>query len=719
MHRFLAFLLSALLLLGLSLPAMAAAETADARLARVTQAVKDTLDLDTEAFTDFHGDVYEQELGTVWTLNWSGGGSSLNIEALEDGTVVSYWRNDSDSDIYSYGSELPVLPKLDTAAAMSAANAFLSRVLDAETERVSLEEPKSSGQLNSTVCRFSGTILLNGLPSPLSYSIAVRGSDNAVTSFRRDAAATSFLGGIPSAKPAVSSDDAAKTLRDTLKMELIYVVSEENENRAVLRYVPKDYEPQYVDAQTGKLVTPDAEVFYGNGSSAATMDAAVPEADESAKRSLTAAELSGVEKLEGVQDSAALDKLLRAESAYRLENYTLSSSEFRLVQEGKDQRETVLCTMRYTLPEEDGLFTGARTFTVDARSGKVRGLYGYGRWDKDVKSAVSASDAQRAAEGFLPRFTDRAAEFALYRSEDNTAEGAPFYRFTFARKANGIFFPANSCTLEIDRVSGAVAGISYTYDESISFDSASGLVEEAKAIDAWMATYDVTLAYRSRPKELDASVAAEAKLIGLGYTRFRALLLSYGLERETYSPGIDAKTRKPVTLKADAYEIAYTDTAKHWAAKEISTLAGYGIGYDSESFRPDQALTQWELAALLASARGMRVDPDNAEPELRDSVYETVYRMGMLKRDERRDDAPVTRAQLVRYLLDSAGFGPVARLNGIFTCSFADRDAIPADDLGYAALAQGFGIVTNGSFNGSGASTRAIAAVMLCRLMQR
>ena len=77
-----------------------------------------------------------------------------------------------------------------------------------------------------------------------------------------------------------------------------------------------------------------------------------------------------------------------------------------------------------------------------------------------------------------------------------------------------------------------------------------------------------------------------------------------------------------------------------------------------------------------------------------------------------------TRGQLVRYLLDAAGYGSVARLEGIFTCAYPDRASIPADELGYAALAQGLGLVS-GAYNGTASATRGQAAVMLCRLMDR
>lgn len=715
MHRFTAFLLTAALLTALCVPAMAAAETADARLARVTQTVKDTLDLDTEAYTDFRGDVYEQELGMVWTLRWSGNGSNLNIEALEDGTIVNYFRNDAEPERYNYGNTLPVLPKADAAKAKASAEAFLKKVLDGKTESVELGDPISTAQLNSTVTRFNGRILLNGLPSPLNYSIAVRGSDNAVSSFYRDALANSFLGNVPSAKPAVTKDAAAKTLKDTLKLELIYVTDENDAAKAVLRYVPKDYTEQYVDAQTGKLVKPDGDMVIFNGASPAATEEAAADAGGSL-RALTQAELSGIEKLEGVLDSAALDKAIRAESAYKLDGFSLSRANYRLVKENDAER--VLCTVSYAAHEDKDGYVATRSFTVDARSGKVESLYSYGRWDKDVKSAVNLAAAQNAAGAFLNRFTDHAGAFALYATEDRTADGAPSYGFTFARKVNGYFFPANSCTVQIDRVSGAVVGVSYAYDEKIAFDAVDGIVGETAALDAWMNTYDVVLAYRSQPKELSKSVPAEAKLIDIGYRSFRTLLLTYGLEREGYFPGIDAKTGKPVALPQSDGKLAYNDVAKHWAAQEINALAECGVGYAAEAFRPNKQLTQWELVALIASSRGYCVDVDNAPTEERDNVYETAYRMGALTRAERADDALVFRGDLVRILLNSAGYGPVANLIGIYTCSYPDAATIPLGDLGYAALAQGFGMV-KGSYNMETLATRAVAAVMLYRLMQR
>lgn len=66
-------------------------------------------------------------------------------------------------------------------------------------------------------------ILLNGLPSPLTYSITVDAADNRVRSFHRTTAEDTFLGDVPSAAAAVRRDRAAKLLTDTLELKLEYV----------------------------------------------------------------------------------------------------------------------------------------------------------------------------------------------------------------------------------------------------------------------------------------------------------------------------------------------------------------------------------------------------------------------------------------------------------------------------------------------------------------
>ena len=720
MKRWISMLLIPMLLLGAALPAAAEGESADARLRRVTEKVKDTLDLDTEAYDGFRGEVSEQELGNVWSLNWTGDGTYLSVDALEDGTVVRYWRSDErEEPVYSSRrGSLPTLSQADEAAAKAAAEGFLRRVLLPGVETAEVKDSRGAGLWDSGNRYYSGTVFLNGLPSPLSWSVTVRTSDNTVTSFYREAPALSYLDGIPSPDPAVSAADAAKSLREAQKLELIYVVSEDDPNLAVLRYVSRLDRDVYVDAQTGETVSPEQMNVY-NRATGASMAADMGDAESASAKALTQAELAGIEKLEGVLNREELDKAVRAESAYQLDKLSLAECSYRLSEGTDGEPEQVLAYLRYSAPEEDA-DSYTRNFTVDARSGKVQSLDSYAPWDPEGKteSKVSLADAQAIADAFLGRFTEHAEEHALYDTAD-AANGDRCYSFTYARTINGYFFPAQNCSVRIDRVTGAVSGVSLRYDGKVKADSAEGLISADKALDAWMDAHAVTLAYRTTARTLDPAVDAEQRLLSQGMTAFRTLFLSYGLERETPCPGIDAKTGKPVERKpAEDGALAYTDLDDHWAKAEIETLASSGIGYDGGLFRPDQALTQWDLVCLLAATQGYRLDPETADADERTSAYQTAYRLGALTREQRDDGAPVDRMDLIRMLLDCGGYGDVAALEGIFTCDYPDAGEIPAGMLGYAALAQGIGLV-KGSLSPALPATRAMAAAMLLRLLRR
>ena len=741
MKRWISLLLGLTLALTGVVPALAAPEevavteplsasaTQDERLKNVTELVKGTLDLDTDAFTEFNGNLSEEELGVTWHLYWQGQDASMNVSALDDGTILSYYYNDN-REISRYTPYLPTFPNVDAQAARTAARAFLDRVLDSSVETIELAEPQTAGQLNSTSTYFSGTILLNGLPSPLTYSINVRGSDNKVTNFYRDAPSQRYLGGIPSATPSVTQSDAAAKLKDTLNLELVYVTANANRPKetkhAVLRYVPADYEARYVDAQSGELTGADSFFYYNRNDVATAEEAAADMGATSgaARKQLNETELTGVDKLKDVLSTEELDTRIRAEAAYKLEGYSIATSNYRIVKNA-DDTEDIFCTIRYTksdntASQKDSAFRSDRTFRVDAKTGEVKSLNSYGRWDEDRTPTVRQSRAQSIAEAFVSRYTPHAADLPLHDVSDQTDKGAPSYSFTFTRRVNGYFFPENQCVVQVDVETGAVCGLSFTWDEEVNFDGTENLVSNAAAVDAWFDTYTVTLAYRSKSRKLNPLSGGdiESKLISLGYEQFQILFLSYGLEREENCPGIDAKTGRPVQPEAVDNEILYSDIDGADAAAEIRKLADYGVGYTGGEFRPNISLTQWDAVCLIASTRGWRLNPDDVTDDEKNDAYSTVYSMGDLTPEERHEDTVMTRGELVKLLLNCGGYRAVANLNGIFTCSYADKDDIAARDMGYAALAQGLGLV-QGTYNARETVRRGTAAAMLCRAMER
>ena len=353
---------------------------------------------------------------------------------------------------------------------------------------------------------------------------------------------------------------------------------------------------------------------------------------------------------------------------------------------------------------------------MDAKTGQVEDLWSYLPWDEDQKPSLTQAEAQTQAEAFLQSFCpDRSAKLALYQGPQGEVQST--YFFTFARQENGYFLPEHFYGVEVSAEDGSICGLSYSYDDGVTFDSPDGIVSAQAALDAWMDTYTVTLGYLQVPEKLSASDPEAAPYLQLGLTAFYRLKLGYGLDREGSYLGVDAKTGQPVQREtAAASGLTYSDLSGHWAQGAVEALARYNVGYDGGTFAPGQAMTQWDMVALLFSVENYPLDPAAATRQERDMAYAAAYRTGALTRAQRQDDAPLTRSQAVKLLLNAEGLKAAAQLTGIYTCSYTDKAAIPSEDLGYAALAQGIGMV-QGAWAGDRTATRAEGAVMLHKLL--
>ena len=722
MKRLLSLTLAAALLAALTLPAAAAEEAQDARLARVTSLVKEALALDTDSYETFRGDLSEA-LVPVWDLSWEGERRSLSVQALEDGTVASLYRWESSPSAACSGDGFPSFPETGGTEDRAAAEAFLARVLR-RGEAVELEDAEGAAFLGGSDSTWSGTIVLNGLPSPLHYSI--RAEDGLVKHFSRDVPETAGVGGVPSPEPSAGAAKAREDLAGTLKLRLEYVLETAGGARAVLRYVPEAGAHEFLaDGKTGELIDLtelEAQMRQGyraaggdNGAPAPTAKAELA-ADEAG---LTRVELEGVQQLEGVLSKEELDKALRAESAYGLRGYALTGTSYES-EAGTDGRAgRVLCTLRYA--RTDGGERLARNITVDAKTGDVDSVWSSAPYGREEK--VSEEEALKQAEAFLKtRFPDRS--LVLYRTDREImpwrTENQPYRHFTFAQAVNGLPFRGNAVHVGIDNADGSVYSLSSSWDESVTFDGANGMVSMETALSAWAGTYEAVLAYRNVPQKLSKADPAQAKLLEQGTEYGYALRLAYGLERAESCAGVDAKTGAPVREERDGVRqpLSYDDLAGSSAKADVEKLARYGAGYAGGKFRPSQNVTQWELVALVYSLRGAALEPEAVEKDGRENAYYEAYRLGLLRSSERDDGAVLSRGDVIKMLLNAAGYGPAARLGGIYTCGYSDKDSIPAEGLGYAAIAGALGMASD-VYAGSRTATRGEAASMLCRVLER
>ena len=728
LRKFAAALAAGALSLSLAAPAMAA-EAADARLTKVTLAVKGTLDIGDE-YTEFYGQPDETPLGTRWNLNWKTEDEELTVTAADSGKVLSLYRRETGSIQPYYaaaGRSGLAFPDMSREEAGEYARAFLDKVL-AENEKVTFDDQWEES-LSAENYTFRGTVELNGLPSPMTVSVQVRLSDGEVTRFWRGD--VSDYAGVPGeAKTSTTGEKARELLKSTLSMRLEYVLDwdggEDSEKKAVLRYLPNSTDDFYVDAATGELVNlselrEKLRQTYAAGdvsnkfmSSADMGEAPAPEA---AAPILTEAELEGVAKLENVLDKEKLDQKIRAWRELNLGKYTLGSASYMVDRETGD----VTARVSYAKNTEEGICH--RYITTDAKTGELLSMYGSNpyRVKQDGVKYLSAQAAQDKAEAFLKLlWGEQFARTEVYNAPDADAD-TTVWSFTFAQKVNGYFFPDNSITVRVDAADGSIMGFSRNFDEEVVFDGAEGLISEETAIDAWCQSFPVELGYMEIPVALDMSQEFEL-LRNAGYQYYNALKPGYALGgRDAWYSGVDAKTGELV--KGETYEnekMFYDDLEGHWAKDILDELARYNVGWTGGKAQPDKALTQLDYIALLARANGYSYDP--ASEKSVDYLYDFAYRQGLLTKEERNEDKTLTRAELVKMLLNGEGYGAIAQLSGIFRCDFADGADIPESDLGYAALAQGLGIVdgdSQGNYAPQRAAVRSEAAVMLWKYMKR
>ncbi len=688
MKRFLSFLLSVMMLLGLAVPALAAVPAddqaaLDQALSDITLQVKKTLDVD-DGYTDFYGD-YNDGLRPSWRLNWSDDARSLSVEVSPDGTVLDVYRRiDGDSADRFYGFD-PAFPPLTLAEAEEQAADWLTRLMGpGETGRI--DDVRTYLGANGYY-RFSGTVELNGLPSPISFSMEIDG--NGLSSYYRSDNYNGYVGDIPSNTPVISMEVGEKSLFKTVSMEIYYI--SDREGNARLRYVPVG-PYTVVDAATGEAVDMDAlyaSFGYGSGQGtnyAVTMESAADAGGVDAPAAaLTEVELSSIASYAGVLDQTAIDAALRAMDALGLDDFTVQRCSYAM----DEQTGDVTASLRYTAEmKSDELYGYSREefdqyqtwgdsltiykyITIDAKTGEIMDVStSYPLWERDEAGDLSDGALQRAAEDFLVQAApDIFAETAKCTLTGYDEDGG----LTYARTHDGYFFPENYLYVEINPAAGTVDSFHCVWDEDVTFAPSAGIVDKDAAWAAYAGALEVELGYVAWPVDIEEDPDLYARYLEWGYTFVETLRLGYYYGGTEEVEGVDALTGEAV-MEADGNgTYVYTDLAGVAEGEMIETLGLAGIGFDGGLFRPRETLTQRDALTLLVQAAGRRTGDWDDE-----TLQSEAVSQGFIRTEDWSPEAVVTRMEMARMLIGASRYGDAAALLG--------------DDGGYGAIARALGL---------------------------
>lgn len=688
----------------------------------VVAAVKQGLGLDTGAYPYFRCESEEDPLEKRWRLYWGGAdGESLEILAGGDGRVLSYAVDDGGRHVSGwYGgssSEMPRFPAGDAKKAAQSAEAFVEKCLS-EGEALELDPEPLHTALCSDYYRFSGRILLNGLPAGISCDVNVSAEDGSILLFRRTDWRGLVKDGVPEPDANIGGNAAHGKLAGKLELEAEYVLPE-GSKEAYLVYKPVDVDTYYVDAKTGGLVNLSEAArkanapltFRADGGTSKDMNGVAEDAVASpgAEGGLTEAELSGTERFGGAMSREELDGAARKYGSLGLDGYGLSAVRYVASDlSGEDTEDEITAKLTYSKAFGEGNWT--RTVTLDAVTGKLASvwssMYSGGEDAKGLR-VVTGSKARAAAEAFLeevvPGKAGRVEMDAASDADDDDRSFTCWY--SWHQVEAGYPYYGNRLDVGIDVTDGSVCSWNDSFDDEVTFAPVDDVFSEEEALRAWADTYEAVLQYVQVPFAVDVSVPEYKELEGTWVEYMYDLVPGYALYRADDWMGIRADTCEPEPFPwSDDRGYAYSDVdGADEAGAMVLELARYGIGLGGGRFGMDEPLTEAALDELLAGLSDRYAYAGDA------SGIDTDGREKVLD-----------RGGAVRAIVEAVVPEELLSWSRMYQAGYDDWRSVPDGLKGCAAFAAASGMLDgSGKFDAGGPVTRGDAAMMLYRFLDR
>ena len=701
MKKIMCVVLCIAMVLSLAVNAFAAE---DSELAKIVKLAKSRLQIP-EELTEFYSNVRNAVGQKTYTLSWSTKDSErrreISTSILSTGEILSYDYYDSARD-YSQKGFAPY----SREEYAGIAKVWISRVNPSYVAELAKEYGVNTGNVHSTTVSVNIERIKDGIPVDGNYiNISIDKYTGEVLSMYSNWTREKD---VKSPEGIKSRDEAAKILGEKSELKLRYYKLR-NENRAVLMYSPEN-SYMMIDAFTGEDFTVeyiDAELeesgAEGGGAVSEAPSASDTATNEKAEVTLTDKELEGIEKLESLLSKAAITGIIRKMANTEIASFDVKTLNYRRVDNG--DKQTYYATVRL---EKDGDKTG--TVTLDAETGELISFSTYLPYRYNKNQKVKTERMESNAMQFIRTWASDIVENVKNFEENQIGE-----YFYFTHSENGIEYQGNRINMRVDKETGKILSYSKSWDKDIVFDFAEGILTAEEATAKYVEVAPPELLYIANKRVRYASNNAEE------------LALIYRLPDDA-PQYIDAKTGAAYDWNMGQVQeenpegyVLQKDLAGHWSESIVKTLAENGIiiSYE-ETFRPDEAITQKEIAILIDCFEGGSRPYPIAESEYARYIDRLVNR-GVIRVSERDPEKKITREETVSYLVRLFGFGEAAELQGIFKTGFSDEAAISKDKIGYVAIAKALKLVSGngGKFNPKKSVTRAELAAMLYNSLKK
>ncbi len=655
-----------------------------------------------EEFTEFNWDFRggSSISNPYWSFYWTDnntGEVSVTCDAV--GRITGY-------NVYSYGKKITAaLPAVSAEELRPIAEQFIEKTaphlkdLDLRLEDTSFPSVYYNHCYTYLFTRYENNIPVPQNTVSVSVNHITKEVESMNTSINLD---TSF----EKIDNPITEDKAKEILGEKQEMKLSYRLKTEydDEGNVTKRLAYLVYTPALsyvsVDAKDGKVYT-ERNTWQAlkaptvNGG--IMMDSVSKEesAEGSANREyqLTEKELEQLEILASLisKDEATKvilenDDLYIHEAAYVSSAY-LSKSYSRPQPLGAngEKQDSYVWNLRLMMPGEAYLGMNA---VVDAHNGELISYsadlpneYHYEQYGiEKPELKISKEKAVEIAANFIKEQQPEKYNNVTYSNSNGYAtleykeleNGSynPIYRaerLTFVRQNEGLDFDYNNFSIGVDLATGKITRYYYTWYDDVVFESPKDAVGSKKAFDALYGADDFGANYE----------------INTNYTYLEGVNNSVNTEiysRVVYSlynpvtTTIRALDAKPVDYNGDEitgekFTGIYSDTDGHWAKQTIERFARIGYGPAGDLFRPNDYITGEDFIRLCET---IRIYGDSEE---------------ILKLES------LSRMEAVKLIIDYLGYGKIATLKNVFITDFADNADFLPQDIGYAAIARGFGLI--------------------------
>jgi uncharacterized membrane protein YkoI len=307
-------------------------------------------------------------------------------------------------------------------------------------------------------------------------------------------------------------------------------------------------------------------------------------------------------------------------------------------------------------------------------------------YNSDAKAAISKAEAMEIAKDFIKKQQPGKIDQVELINE-SLKEGQPSYYFRFIRKINDIYVESDSINVTVDTVNREVS--------AYNFDWYNGVLPPKGEVIGLNKAYDI----------LFNDIGFELKYATIyDYEKSdnenKEIKIVYGINKRK-PVNIDARTGNLLDSSGELYKdkktFVYTDIDDSYAKDMINILAEYGVGFNTNSFKPKDNIKQKDFIYLLF--KSMNSWRDIPEDDI-DKVYDEFIESNIIKADEKNLERIVTKEEAVKFIIRAMKYDKVADISNIFIDIFEDSKDISPNLKGYINIAYGLGII-NGDGSGN------------------